>query len=154
MNARLSGFAVCLLLAGAAAAETPKGPVHISGHGASEDADSAQILAAEAREQAREALADAREDLRDSEKDLAENERELAKFEAGDFSRTLTIEDDKVVKCGDPARYPGCTPYTDAEKAQMLAEMRESLVGARAALEDAKRAIDAAERDLAALDAP
>ncbi len=154
MTARLAAFAACLLLAGTASAETPKGPVHISRHGASDEGESAQVLAAAARDHAREALADAREDLRDSEKDLAENERELVKFEAGDFSGTLTIEDDKVVKCGDPARYPGCTPYTAAEKAQMLAEMRESLVGARAALEEAKRAIDAAERDLAALDTP
>ncbi|BCW87017.1 hypothetical protein sos41_01430 [Alphaproteobacteria bacterium SO-S41] len=160
------GLVVAALMSGAAFAETPKGPVHITQRGASHDdgaaeeaaaaAEEAKAAAEEARRDAIEVhrdavdgLADAREGLKDAEKGLEESKRDLAQMEAGDFSRTMTIEDDKVVKCGDPNRYPGCIPYTDAEKAEMVAEMRQSLKEAEAGLEEARRGLAEAERELA-----
>jgi hypothetical protein len=65
---------------------------------------------------------------------------------------TRLIEDDKVVKCGDPAKYPGCTPYSDAEKAEMVASMRRDLENGRVDLENAKRDLAAAEGSLAELE--
>ena len=160
------GLVVAALMSGAAIAEAPKGPVHITQRGAAPDDGAAEDAAAaaeeanaateEARQDAIEAhrdavdgLADAKEGLKDAEEGLEESKRDLARMEAGDFSRTMTIEDDKVVKCGDPARYLGCTPYTDAEKAAMVAEMRQSLKDAEAGLEEARRGLAEAERELA-----
>ena len=133
-----AAFAFASLFLPNAYAEEAKGPVHIEGRDGSE-----------ARAEAREQLADAREDLADSERELLDTEKDIARMEAGDFSGTVTIVDDKVIKCGDPSRYPGCTPYTAEEKAQMVAEARRDLEQAKRDIAQAKHDLEQAERDLA-----
>lgn len=125
-----------------ATAET-RGPVHIS---------STASISDEIEAQTRETLADARRDLVEDQQRIDDMTRDVAQMEAGDFSRTLTIEDDKIIKCGDPTRYPGCVPYTDAEKAEMIAEMRADIASDRANLEELRQEIAELERELAAND--
>lgn len=96
---------------------------------------------------ASERLEDARRDVTHARIAVKEISRDLAKLEAGDFSGTMTIEDDKVIKCGDPAKYPelNCAPYSDAEKAEMLTEMRSNLADAEAELAEAEADLKAEE---------
>lgn len=119
---------------------------------AREDMRIAMAEAREARAGARADLEDAKRDLDEAERDLKDSEADLARMVAGDFSDTMTIEDGKVVKCGDPAKYPGCVPYTDAEKAEILAGMRTALADSRQGLADARRGLDEAIQALALQD--
>lgn len=119
-------------------AEDVKGPVHIQGSGGRHSG-----------EDGRAGIAEAREGIAEVEKGLADAARDLAAAEAGDFSGVLTIEDDEVIKCGDPARYPGCVLYTAAEKAGMVEEMRGDLAEARADLDGARRDLAQSEGELA-----
>jgi hypothetical protein len=93
-------------------------------------------------------LAEARAALADARMALEESSRDHARVLAGDWSGVMTIEGDKVIKCGDPSKYPelDCKPYSEAEKAAMLAEQAEGLAAA-------KRDLEGAERDLAAAEA-
>ena len=94
-----------------------------------------------------EVLADARRDVTHARIAVEDISRDFAKLEAGDFSGTLTIEGGEVIKCGDPSKYPelNCAPYSDAEKAKMLSEMRGDLYEARADLAEAEADLKAAE---------
>ncbi|MFT3810250.1 MAG: hypothetical protein QM698_10060 [Micropepsaceae bacterium] len=98
---------------------------------------------------AHERLEDARRDVTHARIAVKEISRDLAKIEAGDFSGSLTIEGGDIVKCGDPAKYPelNCAPYSDAEKAEMLAEMRSDLADAEAELAKAEADLKAAETE-------
>lgn len=96
---------------------------------------------------ARERLDDARQDVTHARIAVTEISRDLARMEAGDFSGTLTIEGGEVIKCGDPAKYPdlNCAPYSDAEKAAMLTDMRSNLAEAEADLAEAEADLKAEE---------
>lgn len=133
-----------LALPCAAVAEEVKGPVHLEGHGYLSDRE-------EALDDAREDVSDAKQDIAEARDSLSGARRDLERAEAGDFSRIVTIVDDEPIKCGDPARYPGCVPYTAEEKARMVEEMRADLAEAERDLKGAERDLAEAERQLAQL---
>lgn len=94
-----------------------------------------------------EALEDARRDLRHALSAVNEISEAFARIDAGDWSGSITIEGGKIIKCGDPAKYPelGCKPYSAADKAEMHAQMAADLVEARAELAEAEAALAARE---------
>jgi len=141
-------LAAALLLAAPAFAAEVKGPVHLTGI----DADVAESRA-DAQADAHEALADARQDIAAARSAVDDISRDHARIAAGDWSGVLTIEGDKIVKCGDPSKYPDldCKPYSAAEKAEMLAGQAEDLAEARTDLVTAEADLASAE---AALKAP
>lgn len=121
---------------------------------ARQEIEEARAEAQAQRDDARDQLRDAQQQLFDAQRELQSMARDLARMEAGDFSDTLTIEDDSIIKCGDPARYPGCTPYTEAERAGMVAEMRQGLADGVRGVEEGQRGLAEAARRLAELHYP
>lgn len=143
--ARLSTIAAAILFAAPAWAAEVKGPVHISGP-ATADIE-------EARAEAAEALADARRVVAAARTAVADMSRDLERIESGDWSGVMTIEGDTVIKCGEPSKYPDlkCAPYSEADKAEMLAEQRDNLAEAMTELADAEADLKEAEAELAAI---
>lgn len=128
---------------------------------AREARDAARLAAREARIHVARAMADSEAAVRDARKRLAEARRDLNErrrtledrrddAREGRWDNMVEIRDGKVVRCLDPAKYPGtgCTPFTPEEKARIEAETHAAGARARAALEKAEAGLRAAERAL------
>lgn len=117
----------------------------------------ARIQAARAMAESDEAMRTVRQRMVEARREIAERSRELnaRRDELNDthensFDEMIEIRDGKIVRCSNPAKYPGtgCTPFTPEEKASIAAEAHAAAERASDAMAEAEAGLRAAERAL------
>lgn len=114
------------------------------------------VRADEAMQDVRVRLAEARRDIAERHRDLDERRRALEGADQDRWDNAIEIRDGRVVRCADPAKFPGtgCTPFTPEEKARIEAEVQAATAQARAAMAQAELQLREAERALNAETSP
>lgn len=83
------------------------------------------------------AFIEAEETVSGAQADLDDARAYLAELKNGDFAGIYSVADDGSMRCGEVEANPACSPLTDADKAQAIAEAEEMVSAAMAQLEDA-----------------
>ena len=116
----------------------------------------AMAAADEAMRDARRGLAEARREITERRRELDERRSELDENHEDRWDNAIEIRDGRIVRCSDPAKYPGtgCAPFSPEEKARVEAQVHAAREQARAAMAKAEAGLREAERALNAQTSP